>query len=442
MKTAQNIKRRLSSLSRYVFFFTVLNIGVSNLPIFIGGTDMTVLQYTSAFFDRIAYNDSWVPMRQALQYLHTPELRETFSNKPLYTVLFFDQKVKFQYPPTSLLFLEPLRVISPGEFIHDDLLNTISWIGILLMIWMLWRILLLSLAQYPKLEISSGGVEKLFLGIICCIATLTFYPLLKAFVLGQVQVWIDVLFTGMILSWMTHRKKLSGVLAGIICVIKPQLILLLLWGILRKQKKFTIALVVTVAVFCSISIAVYGLDNNLDYLSTVSYMAQRGESYFPNQTVNGLLNRLLFNGNNLEWVARSFPPYHPFVYWGTILSSIFIIGYALFWHSKEFKHAGVIDLSLAVLSFTIASPIAWEHHYGILLPMFALVLPAAASLHKTGKRGLIILAITYFLSSNFFQITDKTASTYFNFFQSYLFFGALIFLVYLFTLRHTLRQAS
>ena len=398
MSALHPIPQRVSVLARTVFMFLLLNIGVSNIPMIIGSSDMTVLHYTGAFFDRVAYNDSWVPMRQALEYLHTPALREKFSNKPLYTVLFFDQKVKFQYPPTSLLFLEPLRLASPDGFIHDDLLNTVSWIGILVMIAMLWRIIILGFNQFPKLHIPSGIREKLLLGIICGITTLTFYPLLKAFVLGQVQVWIDILFTGMVLAWMTHRKKLSGVLGGIICVIKPQLLLLLFWGILRKQKKFTIALVITVIFFSAISLAVYGLENNLDYLNTASYMAQRGESYFPNQTVNGLLNRMLFNGNNIEWIARSFPPYNAVVYWGTIVSSLALVGVALFWRRREFKHSSVVDLSLAVLSFTIASPIAWEHHYGMLLPMFAFVLPAAASEREHNKYGLRSLNVSLLLS--------------------------------------------
>jgi hypothetical protein len=440
MVAFQKILHRWSSFTRYLILFAILNGAAINLPILLGSSDMTTLHYTRAFFEREAYNDSWVPMRQALEYLHTPHLQELFANKPLYTVLFFDQKVKFQYPLTSLLLLEPLRELSPDGFIHDDLLNTISWVGILLMALMLWRILILSISRYSKLEITNP-VEKFILLFLCAAFTLTFYPLLKAYVLGQVQAWIDVLFTGMVLAWLTHRKKLSGFLAGLICIIKPQLILLLLWGLLRKQKKFVIALVITVVVFVMISIGAYGLENNLDYFNAVTFIAQHGESYFPNQSVNGLLNRILFNGNNLEWVARSFPPYNLIVYWGTLLTSIALIGLALFWRRREYKYADVFDLSLAVLSFTIASPVAWEHHYGILLPIFAIALPATLGIYDLRKRGMILLAVTFSLSSNFFQFTDKTAATYFNFLQSYLFFGAMILLFHLYRLRHTVKKA-
>jgi len=432
----KNILLGWNRFTLYLLFFIFINCLAINLPILLGSNDITTLHYTDAFAKRISYNDSWAPMRQALQYLHSPDLRHLFNDKPLYTVLFFDQKVKFQYPLTSLLLLEPFRDLMDSDLIPDDLLNTISWIGILLMVIMLWRILILSLHRYSKIEITNSA-ENIFLLLLCLAFTITFYPLLKAYVLGQVQTWIDVLFTGMVFAWMTSRKKLSGFLAGLICIIKPQLILLLIWGLLRKQKKFVLSLLITITLFIVISISVYGIENNLDYFRAVSFMAQHGESYFPNQTVNGLLNRLLFNGNNLEWNARSFPPYNPIVYWGTILCSAAIIGLALFFRKRDYKHADVFDLSLAVLSFTIASPIAWEHHYGILLPIFTIAFPAMLGIYNQRKSGLYILAIIFCLSSNFLQFTEKTAATYLNFTQSYLFFSAALLLYTLYQIRNT-----
>jgi len=31
---------------------------------------------------------------------------------------------------------------------------------------------------------------------------------------------------------------------------------------------------------------------------------------------------------------------------------------------------------LAILTCVMASPVAWEHHYGILMPFYAVLLPA------------------------------------------------------------------
>jgi alpha-1,2-mannosyltransferase len=91
---------------------------------------------------------------------------------------------------------------------------------------------------------------------------------------------------------------------------------------------------------------------------------------------------------------------------------------------------------IAVLSFTMASPIAWEHHYSILLPMFAIALPATLA-SKLGKKGILLLAGSFILSSNFYQITNTLANTHLNIVQSYLFCAALLFLFHLYRLRNT-----
>ena len=82
----------------------------------------------------------------------------------------------------------------------------------------------------------------------------------------------------------------------------------------------------------------------------------------------------------------------------------------------------------------MASPIAWEHHYSIMLPMFAVALPATLGLIET-RRGLEGLTIAFLLSGNFYKITNIFAETRFNALQSYLFFGALLFLLHLYALR-------
>ena len=83
----------------------------------------------------------------------------------------------------------------------------------------------------------------------------------------------------------------------------------------------------------------------------------------------------------------------------------------------------------------MASPIAWEHHYGILLPILAAILPlASASPQK--RSGLIILAAAYVGSCNYYQIANRLAETRWNFLQSSLLFGALAILLLLYRLRN------
>jgi hypothetical protein len=184
------------------------------------------------------------------------------------------------------------------------------------------------------------------------------------------------------------------------------------------------------------TILLYGIDNNLNYLDVLSYISRRGEAYYPNQSFNGLLNRLLGNGNNTDFEAAAFPPFNPIVYAGTIASSLVIVGAALFWRARDSVPGSAVDFALVSLSFTIASPIAWEHHYGVLMPMYALALPALIRYPVFGRWSLPVLAGSYVLASNFFNIAQKFAGhEVLTPVQSYLLFGALTLLVLLYFLR-------
>ena len=79
------------------------------------------------------------------------------------------------------------------------------------------------------------------------------------------------------------------------------------------------------------------------------------------------------------------------------------------------------------ISLTLASPIAWEHHYGIFLPVFAVLL--ADSLGD-GRR-LTWLAAGYVLIGTFIPATNFLAGTVLNVAQSYQLAGGLIVLALL-----------
>jgi alpha-1,2-mannosyltransferase len=83
------------------------------------------------------------------------------------------------------------------------------------------------------------------------------------------------------------------------------------------------------------------------------------------------------------------------------------------------------------LSVTIASPIAWEHHYGTMFPVFAILLASVIG----HRRRLILLTVSYVLISNFIPVTNLLAPTVLNVAQSYLLAGALIVLMLLHTAR-------
>jgi alpha-1,2-mannosyltransferase len=208
------------------------------------------------------------------------------------------------------------------------------------------------------------------------------------------------------------------------------------WGILRRQWHMVIASTLTLLAITLVAIQMYGLRHYIDYLPVLSFLSMHGEAYYPNQSVNGLMNRLLINGDSLHFDVHGFPPYNPAVYICTLISALFIIGTALLYKMKE--KPNTVDLALVMLSLTIASPITWEHHYGVLLPIFGLLAPIWLSNRPVSKPVLVYLVIAFFLTSQHLPFTNRWAYTYLNIFQSYLLFGATMVLVMLYRTRQSM----
>jgi len=268
--------------------------------------------------------------------------------------------------------------------------------------------------------------------------TFVYYPLLQSYFLGQIQTLLTFLTALAMLCWIYEKKVLTGLLVGIICVIKPQLALLLIWAAIRKQWHMVIPGMTIVLICMLVSIGLYGFDNNIEYLRVLSFLSHRGESFYANQSVNGLMNRLLFNGENLEWDGK-FPPYSPIVYAATLVSSLGFLSIGLLWNYKH-KNPSIIDFCIILICTTIASPIAWEHHYGILLPVFLTLFPFACHFYADRKWVLLILISGFLLTSRYIETVKIFAPTSLNILQSYLFFGACIILFFLFRIARKLNR--
>lgn len=392
----------------------------------------TTLDYTAALFRGIAHHDSWLPMRAALLHVHRDEA-------PLYATVFFEERTKFQYPPTSLVLLEPLAHVRGG--VADRVLNGISLGAVaavaLALAALLWR------ADESLRGAPPSPVDRAALALLAVVAVLTYYPIVRGVYLGQIQTWIDAAVAGALWLWVAGRERASGVLVALACAIKPTLGGLLLWGLVRREWRFAQGFTLAGAALLGTSLALYGLGDHLGYLEVLGHMSRHGESFHANQSVGGLLHRALGNGPNLDFEADAFAPYHPLVYAGSWLSSLALMAGALVWRRPAGEATRRVDLAIACTTFTLASPIVWEHHYGVLLPVFALALPVALA---GGRRPRAVLAAAlagaYVLTSNNFRLLNRLAETAWNPLQSYVLFGGLLLLFVLYALRGRAAQEA
>jgi len=397
----------------------------------------TVLNHTTDVLHAEGCDDSWGIMAYALRYAQSPH------TTPLYAEIFFNQMLTFQYPPSSLFAIagmlwlggpELVRTAECPDFVPASLNDVLGWVFILMSAVSSAILLERGLRQtLPGLSSTAliAARSVLVLGL-----ALTFYPIVKAFTLGQIQIWLNGMLALSLLCWATNWKASSGVLVGLMCLVKPHYGLFVLWAVLRREWRFTFACVAAGSFGLIASIATFGWTDNVDYLRVFWFLSQHGEVYYPNQSFNGLLNRVMTlidpdNYDSLGFDDNGFPPFNPWIYAGTVATSLALLSAALLRRGKEGDSDRVFDFCTMALSVTMASPIAWEHHYGVIFPIFAVLLARVIG-HRT---RLLLLAVSYVVISNFFPVANLLAPTIFNLAQSYLLFAALIVLALLHTAR-------
>jgi hypothetical protein len=271
----------------------------------------------------------------------------------IYRELFFVQHEKFIYPPSSLFLLYILNA-APALHISRDT----AWFAVLLLSWA--GILTIALWLY-KLE--KGSLP--FADAACIVLIgLLFLPIAEALYRGQVQLLLTFLWGLAVVLWMLRKPGWAAFILGVTCAFKPQLGIFLLWGILRRQWRFTAVLSATLACIAICSVAYFGLRNNLDYLAVLSYLSRHGEALWANQSFNGLLNRLFRNGDAMSWDLTVYPPYRPIIYVVSTLASLAVLIAAMILPRLGNWQGTTADFLFAGGSSVLISPIAWEHHYG------------------------------------------------------------------------------
>src|SRR5262249_31263401 len=171
---------------------------------------------------------------------------------PLYRMLFFKRKLKFQYPPSALFPLiamlwlggrDHVRISECAIFDPASLNDVLGWLFIL--ITALSTAFLLGRGLRQGDLVPPADMLPFVAAAISRRLALTFYPFVKAFTLGQIQLWLNGIFALALVSWVTGKRATSGMLIALMALVKPHYALFVLWAALRSEWRFTIACVAT-----------------------------------------------------------------------------------------------------------------------------------------------------------------------------------------------------
>jgi alpha-1,2-mannosyltransferase len=357
--------------------------------------------------------DSWLPMLAAYEVFIS-------SGASIYEVTFFKLGVRFQYPPSSLLAIDLVKLLKLEPEVALPQLNIVFLF-----------VFAVTSGMIAVVSLQNGfflsPLRKGILFSIGFLLPLFFYPVIHALNMGQIQIWIDALIAASVLAWLKDRKTLSGAMAGLTCVFKPQASILLLWAIASRDWQFVRGFICVVAVIAVISIHRFGWTNHFDYLDVLNFLSKHGESFYANQSLMGLLHRLAGNGPNLIWEANAFPAFIGWIYRVTSLASLALFIFLIWLSAKSHRTADISGYAFAIILTILAAPIAWEHHYGAILPFF-LPLLARALARDVKLYFYLLLGLAWVLTANYLPALSRFADSPLNFMQSYVFVGGMVFL--------------
>jgi hypothetical protein len=402
-----------------IFVLSTLFVTVVGVALFFrlttNNTPGTIAQLVKLFAHVQQGTDSWEPMLKSLDYFHAhPE-------SPIYEARLYDTLIY------SLVSLLPLAALERLGITGDRMLRLLAWSS-WLAVWFVGGIsarLASRLLSRKGAKLSAASIISIF------VACIFFYPLLKGYTLGNAQTFLTLGFTLLIYLWSTGREKSSGVVVAALAMVKPQYVLILLWMAVRKRWGAFWSGTIFAAVMFSISIMVFGWRNNLGYLPVLAGLSHKAQSHYANQSMFGTLNRMVFNGENLDYHPYVYTSYVPWIYYATVASSLFLAGLALFYPWGKFRGTTADIANMGIVSVA-ASPMAWEHHYGIVFPIFVWLW---FSYGCWEQRRTWLLGTSFFLCGSWLSVTTFLASKPgLNLLQSYIYFGALLLMFLLYRL--------
>jgi hypothetical protein len=341
----------------------------------------------------------------------------------LYETVFFQRGIRFIYPPTSLLLYRAWQAAARIHIPPSIAMNAMLLLALLGSMAVAGEFLLRSLPKQTIRESTPADRWKIraLLGALVFL----FLPIIDAYNLGQVQTLLNFMLMAAALLWLRGSRVPPAILIGLTCWLKPQMILFVLWGLLRRQWRFTASLLITFLTGVFLSGAIFGWHNTLEYLQVLRYLGRRGDSMFWNQSLNGLLHRLMHVGSPVT-SYYGYPPFNRTIYLATLLSSTAMVLLALAVPMLRQMTATTSDFLIYAMACTMASPIVWQHHYGVFFLVFLLWIPEGWQ----HRQALVFLVLIYLLMTDTWAPLTPLMFTRWSFAISHVYYGGLALFLY------------
>ncbi|MEQ9438101.1 MAG: glycosyltransferase family 87 protein [Cyclobacteriaceae bacterium] len=209
-------------------------------------------------------------------------------------------------------------------------------------------------------------------------------PLWYCLQLGNTTNAILFLFIVALLLWDQGKDYPAGLLIGVCLVIKPFLMLIGLYFLLRRQWGVVLGAASVGISAAALSVAFFGLQMNLDwYEHCIAAFGGRPMAAFNVQSIGGFLMRLQTGRNFLwDWSPRDLTPALKFLHSAILLSLIGTTFWLIFKKrapqptppTTGLTPHDYLGFSMVLTLSLISSTVSWTHYYLLLFIPWALYL--------------------------------------------------------------------
>ena len=282
----------------------------------------------------------------------------------------------YRYPPFNTLLFLPLSFLPyPAAVLLWRILNlALSAFAV----WLIWKTLALPL----------DAESALVIGVI----VFTFDPLIYNLAIGQINVLILLLLTGVGWAWVRRRQVLAAVLLALAASIKIAPGVLFLYFLWKRGFKLVAAGISTVIVLAAIAFFALGEQTTRKFIAILAAFAQEDNAWIANQSWRGFLARLFVGDESVPALYPAATLERVLYYAGAL--AIVVLTALILYRSRD---ASLFHLEFAIvlIAFHLVSPTSWVHHFvWMIYPLVAL---AFACLDRRQLAPIILFAIGYAL---------------------------------------------
>lgn len=302
------------------------------------------------------------------------------SRAPLYSDFRVDGS-SFVYPPLAAVLYEPVAAADDPYAVLLRANQLAFW-------------LIVAIAVLLARPAGAWAMAAMALGAVA------FHPLTRAVELNQASVIITLAVGACLLAAARNRDVAAGIALAVAISIKPHLVLMLPVMAWHARRIAVVAVAACAGLFIA-SIAAAGIANQLDYARVVIPALSEGYAFYPNQSWNGLLHRLV----QPDMTSFVLAPSSPVVRILSVLLGLATVALGT-WLSYRAPRDGdrrVVVVAFSWLVATLASPIAWEHHYAPALLLFALWLRARAIDDELSRLDVVV-AFAWIAIASYFEV--------------------------------------